>query len=88
MLCFRWTILCSPKHTQQIVLKCCAPAGPAASAVSLRAVSLLLSWRQKLEAVADGEETLVEVVKALSAASHYSTSQGSDYCNLFRKWQS
>ena len=64
------------------------PAGPATSAVSLRAVSLLLIWRQKLEAVADGEETLVEVVKALSAASHYSTSQGSDYCNQFRKWQS
>lgn len=67
-----WSI----KHARELA------TGPAASAVSLRAVSLLLSWRQKLEAVADGEETLVEVVKALSAASHYSTSQGSDYCKL------
>lgn len=69
-----WTI----KHAREL-----ATGQPAAStAVSLRAVALLLSWRQKLEAVADGEETLVEVVKALSAASHYSTSQGSDYCKL------
>jgi len=52
-------------------------------AVSLRAVALLVSWRQKLETVnMDEEDTVVEVIKALSAASGHSTSQSTDYGNL------
>ena len=52
-------------------------------AVSLRAVALLVSWRQKLETVnMDEEDTVVEVIKALSAASGHSTSQSTDYGGL------
>lgn len=52
-------------------------------AVSLRAVALLISWRQKLETVTmDEEDTMVEVIKALSAASGHSTSQSTDCGNL------
>ncbi len=52
----------------------------ASVAVSLRAVALLVSWRQKLETVTmDEEDIVVEVIKALSAASGYSTSQSTYY---------
>ncbi|CAK9093571.1 unnamed protein product [Durusdinium trenchii] len=51
------------------------------TAVALRAVSLLIVWRDKLEGV--GEEVLVDVVKALSAASAYSAnSPADDYGDL------